>query len=286
MISAANLTDAVSTRSAQSIELPPPLTSSLLSQVPGVVHGITRRVSGLAAAGNMSYSGTRDRAAAWEVRRRWCGLLGVEPAQLVTAGQVHQNGVLRITAHQAGIGARPDSGLVGIGDALITTEPGPVLLSMHADCLPIFLVDPDLPAVAVIHAGWRGTVANVAGATVVALAAVGASPERLLAYLGPAIGVECYEVGDEVAAAWQAVAPEPQPDILRPTGERWRFSLALANASLLQAAGVPAAHIESSGVCTRCGGDDWFSHRGQGAATGRFGAMIGLRPVTAEVSSR
>ena len=260
--------------------LPPsglqPLRSTLLAQVPGVVHGMTRRIPALGeAAGNMSYSGSRDRSAAWHARQLWCAALGVDPDRLVTAGQVHGNGVLHVTAIQAGTGARPDSSQVGIGDALIATEPGVVLLSMHADCLPIFLVDPVVPAVAVIHAGWRGTVANVAGATVAALAAHHADPGRLLAFLGPAIGMECYEVGEDVAAAWRTVGAGTD-DILQPMGERWRFNLAAANAQLLIAAGVPAGQIEHSAICTRCGGDAWFSHRGQGAATGRFGAMIGL----------
>lgn len=257
----------------------PVLTSQLLAARPGVIHGITRRRPGLGPAdGNMSYTKPRDRQAAWRVRQLWCAAIGVDPERLVTAGQVHGNGVLRVTAGQAGRGARPDSSRAGVADALITNEPGVVLLSMHADCLPILLVDPATPAVGVIHAGWRGTVADVAGAAIAALsAAFGTDPGRVLAYLGPAIAGPCYEVGAEVADAWGDRASLVHAcHGLHARGPAWTFDLAAANTWLLRQAGVRPEHIERSGICTRCGTDDWFSHRGQGPATGRFGAIIAL----------
>lgn len=257
----------------------PVLTSPLLASFKGAIHGITRRRPGLGAAdGNLSYSGSRDAEAAWRMRQLWSAAIGVDPDRLVTAGQVHGNGVLRISADQAGIGAGPGSGLVGIADALITNQPGVVLLSMHADCLPILVIDPISPAVGVVHAGWRGTVANVVGATMAALTEeFGTDPNQVLAFLGPAIAPECYEVGDEVAAAWIGLVGDEHGQIAsQPHGARWQFDLAGANAFLLRAAGVRFGQIERSGICTRCGGDDWFSHRGQGPLTGRFGAMIAL----------
>lgn len=274
----ANNVDPVALTDASSHDVPV-LTSTLLTPVPGLIHGITRRRPGLGAAhGNLSYSGSRNAEDAWLMRQLWSAAIGVDPDRLVTAGQVHGHGVLRISADQAGIGARPGSGLVGNADALITNQPGAVLLSMHADCLPILLVDPLSPAIGVVHAGWRGTVANVAGAAVRAMTeAFGTDPDQVLAYLGPAIAASCYEVGSDVAEAWiDLVGEEHRQDGLQPLGARWRFDLAGANAVLLQGAGVPSEQIERSGICTRCGGDDWFSHRGQGPLTGRFGAMISL----------
>ena len=257
----------------------PRLTSSLLASIPGVVHGFTRRRPGLGAAdGNVSYSGTRDADEAWRMRRLWGRAIGVDPECLVTTGQVHGNGVLHVTGDHAGKGARPGSGLAGIADAMITNEPGLVLLSMHADCLPILLVDPVTPAVGVVHAGWRGTVADVAGAAIAALTETfGSDPTAVVAYLGPAIAADCYEVGDDVATAWKAVAGSAhQATALQLRGDCWTFDLTAANAYLLQRAGLRPDRIELSGICTRCNGDEWFSHRGQGPLTGRFGAMITL----------
>jgi YfiH family protein len=257
----------------------PRLTSSLLAAIPGVVHGFTRRRPGLGTAdGNVSYSGTRDADEAWRIRRLWCRAIGVDPERLVTTGQVHGTRVLPITVDDAGRGARPGSGRAGLADAMITNEPGVVLLSMHADCLPILLVDPVTPAVGVVHAGWRGTVGDVAGAAIAAMTeAFGTDPESVFAYLGPAIAADCYEVGSDVAAAWIGQAgPAHQGTGLTPRADRWTFDVTAANALLLQRAGLRPERIELSGICTRCRGDEWFSHRGQGPTTGRFGALIAL----------
>ena len=84
-------------------------------------------------------------------------------------GQVHGNTVIQVGAGDAGKGSRERGIHAGLGDALITDEPNVVLTTLHADCQPILLIDPDRPAVAAVHAGWRGTVADVGGATVAAM---------------------------------------------------------------------------------------------------------------------
>jgi YfiH family protein len=255
--------------------------SDLLAQVPQVRHVVTGRTRGLGQSeGNIGYSSPRDKADAWAMREHWCGLAGMDARRLVTLGQIHGAVVHRVRREDAGRGAQPGSQQIGLGDALITNEPGPVLMTLHADCQALLFVDPGTPthspAVGVAHAGWRGTVADVAGQTVAAMTeAFGTRPQDLLVCVGPAIGGCCYTVGAEVIDAWQALA-----------GTEWRtavsqddamcFSLRDANAWLLRRAGVLPAHIEESTVCTRCddAGARWFSHRGQGAATGRFGALI------------
>ncbi len=253
----------------------PVLRSRLLADLPGIVHGITRRVPDLGLAdGNLGYGSPRDREDAWAMRCRWSAAIGVDPERLVAAGQVHGADVLRVGAAQAGQGARPGSGRVGIGDALMTDEPGVALLSLHADCLPLLLVDPTRPAVAVVHAGWRGTVAGIAGAAVRAMAAAyGSRRDDLLAFLGPAIGPCCYEVGPEVAAAARA---SYGASVLRP-GERADhpyFDLWAAARQALLRAGLPPERIELAQVCTRCHVHHYFSHRAEGPSRGLFGAIV------------
>ncbi len=252
--------------------------SRLLATLPGIVHGLTGRVPGLGDAdGNVGYSPPRDGNDAWEMRQKWSAAIGVDPESIVTAGQVHGTTVLHVTAAQAGRGGRPRTPRLGLADALITDEPGLALMTLHADCVPILLVDPQRPAIAAVHAGWRGTVNDIAGATLLAMQrAFGSQPANIVAYLGPAIGACCYQVGADVAAAWQPLAAAMPDDVLQRDGERWRFNLHAANRALLVRAGVPASQIERSAICTCCAADDWFSHRGQGSATGRFGAIIAL----------
>lgn len=254
------------------------LRSRLLGDLPSVVHGVTRRVAGMGRAdGNLGYSGDRDRDDAWRMRRHWAAAVGVDPELLAVAGQIHGADVLRVGAADAGRGARPDSPRAGIADALITDESGVALLSLHADCLPVLLVDPDRPAVGVAHAGWRGTVADVAGAAVRAMnEAYGSRPSALRAFLGPAIGPCCYEVGTDVASAWRVQAGGAVAPALSASAERTLFDLRRGNAHLLQRAGLLPQHIDHSDICTRCASGDWFTHRGQGPSTGRFGAIIAL----------
>ncbi len=271
-----------------------PWQSELLSSIPGVAHGLTRRVEDLGRAhGNIGFSAPRDRDDAWAMRRHWCAAMGFEPEHLVTLGQIHGRDVHVVTKAHAGHGARPGSPQIGRGDALVTNEVGPVLMTLHADCQPVLVVDPGAgrrgPAVGVVHAGWRGTVANIVGATLrVMAAAFGTRTDDVHVVLGPAIGLCCYDVGEDVVDAWRQVAgadadealatggPSPVKTLRVPDPLRHRFSLTAANALLLNRAGVRAANMEVSGICTKCDGDHWFSHRGQGAQTGRFGAMISI----------
>lgn len=255
--------------------------SDLLVQVPRVRHLVTGRVPGLGRAdGNMAYSSPRDKADAWAMREHWCGRAGLDATGLVTLGQIHGAVVHRVRREDAGRGALPGSEQIGLGDALVTNQPGPVLMTLHADCQALLFVDPGSPtrspAVGVAHAGWRGTVADVAGQTVAAMTgAFGTQPHDLLVSVGPAIGGCCYTVGSEVVEAWRALAGSEWRAAVRQEGAT-HFSLRDANAWLLRRAGVLPEHIEVSTVCTRCddNGKRWFSHRGQGPATGRFGAMI------------
>jgi len=266
----------VTTVAASEILAPGVLRSRLLSEVSGVVHGVTGRVPGLGLAdGNIGYSAPRDVHDAWAMRRRWSAAIGVDPERLVAASQVHGATVARVEDGDAGRGARPGGPKVARADALMTDRPDVPLLSLHADCVPILLIDPRRPAVAVVHAGWRGTVADVVGATVRAMSdAYGSQPADLLAFVAPAIGPCCYEVGSEVIAAWEGRAGNDASLAL--VSDRSILNLPEANALLLRRAGIPDGHIEQSGVCTRCGGLEWFSHRGQGPTTGRFGALVAI----------
>jgi YfiH family protein len=216
------------------------------------------------------------------MRRRWCAGIGLEPEYLVTLGQIHGRDVHIATKAQAGHGARPGSTQIGLGDALVTNQIGPVLMTLHADCQPVLIVDPGAgrrgPAVGVAHAGWRGTAANTVGATLAVMTpAFGTRVDDVHVVLGPAIGPCCYDVGEEVVEAWRQTAGADADEALAMDGERHRFSVTAANALLLNRAGVRAANTEVSDICTKCDGDHWFSHRGQGAQTGRFGAMISIR---------
>ncbi|MGN6030189.1 MAG: peptidoglycan editing factor PgeF [Thermomicrobiales bacterium] len=269
---------------ATAATLPVPYRSELLARIPGIVHGLTYRVPGMGKAeGNIGYSGGRDREDAWAMRRQWAEAIGFDIEQMVNVGQVHGNEVIRAYPEDAGRGAAPGTEVIGYADALVTDAPNVFLSTMHADCQPILLVDPARPAVAAVHAGWRGTVADIAGNAVRAMQReFGSDPADLVAYLGPAIGGCCNEVGDEVIDAWKAIAADMGPLVelaITKPGAKHHFDVPRANSLLLQRAGVVPEHMEVSPICTKCEVDWWFSHRGQGAAAGRQAAFIGIVPV-------
>ncbi len=252
--------------------------SQLLSVHTKVIHGLTGRVPGLGLAdGNIGFGVPRDPTDAWSMRQKWCEAIGLDPRTLVTVRQIHGADVARARRGDAGRGAAPKSEPLGYADAIITDEPAVALMTLHADCLPVLLYDPERHAIAAIHAGWRGTVSNVVGNTVATMQeAFGTRPDCLIAFLGAAIRDCCYEVGTEVVEAWQLLAGKDWPRAAGWRDGRWFFDVARANQLILERCGVPGEQIELSAECTRCHGDRWFSHRGQGAESGRFAAIIAL----------
>lgn len=270
-----------SSSTLQSSTIPEPLQSHLLLQIPWVRHGLTYRVEGMGKAdGNIGLGSPRDADDAWQMRQLWCSGMGLDASKIVTMGQVHGNDVIRVFRTDAGTGARDRGTSIGIADALITNDPDVVLVTLHADCQPILLVDPVQRAVAAVHAGWRGTVADVGGHTVAAMQReFGSNPADLLAFLGPAIGPVANEVGDEVIEAWLTQAHDledtAQLAVLKP-GPKYHFDVPTANRLLLRRAGLLDEHIETSPICTKSNTDSWFSHRGHGPNAGREGALIAI----------
>lgn len=255
-----------------------PLQSTLFLRTGGVAHGLTKRVRSVhPAEANISYTAPRNRDAAWQMRQTWSTAIGVDASRLAVPYQVHGNGVAIVRNRHAGVGAAPGSKLVAKADAIVTSESEVVLMTTHADCLPLLLYAPESRVVATVHAGWRSTVAGVTRNTLRTMMSVyHVEPDEVLAYIGPAICRNCYEVGAEVEHAWRLIDAEDDAKAIVHSGDRKTFDLVAANRHLLELDGVLPLNIEESGLCTRCNGDEWFSHRGQGQYTGRFGAIIAL----------
>lgn len=149
-------------------------------------------------------------------------------------------------------------------DALISAETGRTLTVRTADCLPIFLWEKTGKAVAVVHAGWKGTHQGIAFKTVPRLKKLGADPWNIRVVFGPAIRPCCYEVGPEFAERFPA-------ETLRPNkAGRHQFDLVLANRLQLEAAGVPRTNFKDLKLCTACDTRTFFSFRRDPANKGRM----------------
>jgi YfiH family protein len=161
-------------------------------------------------------------------------------------------------------------------DAIITNNPEVSLFMRFADCTPILLFDPVKIAVGIAHAGWMGTLKQVASATVKAMcAAFGTHSSDIIAGIGPSIGSDHYQIGPDVTSRVIEVFHNDANKLLMYRDDGVYFDLWEANKLSLSIAGV--RQIEISGLCTACHPDDWYSHRAQKGKTGRFGAIIGLR---------
>ncbi len=236
---------------------------------PSIAHGVSTRAGGVSGGPystlNLGSSVGDDPMCVEENRLRLARALGFR--SLVTTPQVH--GVSALVVDESTAADAPSIR----ADILLTTSPGFLLMQRFADCVPLLFWHPDAQAVAVAHAGWRGTALGVAESAVAALRElVGAQPDGLRAAIGPSIGPCCFEVGREVVAQF------PHADGAVRKGPRGRPHLDLweLNRRALVLAGVPDKHIEVAERCTRCEADTFFSHRAMGYPAGRFGAAIGL----------
>lgn len=196
--------------------------------------------------------------------------MGVRDTHVVTAHQVHGNRVARV-------GQADGGSFIPECDGLVTNERGVFLLMRFADCAALMVYDPVRHVIGLAHAGWQGTLLRVAEALVKAMrSAYGSIPSDLVALIGPSIGPCCLEVGPEVVARAYASLADGQWVVSRLNAAGHAYlDIWQANRSQLERFGI--SNIETTGICTRCAQHEFFSHRGSGGITGRFGVIIGLR---------
>ena len=197
--------------------------------------------------------------------------LGFDVNNLVFTRQTHTDIVRVVDGSNRGEGL--DREVEPECDALVTNTPGLVLAAFTADCTPILLHDPVTGAVGAVHAGWPGTVADIAGKAVRAMCEnFGADPGNIRAAIGPNIGVCCFETHEDVPNAVREVLGAAAEDFIVPAGEKFRVDLKGVNAWLLRRAGV--RHMEVSRDCTACEPNRFWSHRRVGNDRGSLAAII------------
>jgi YfiH family protein len=295
------------------------LECTSFSRFPWLLHAFSTRRGGVSegrAAGlNLGFVTADARANVEENRQRFFAALGTEGYSLAALRQRHSTHIYlvmrgasgQLEYRPAGFPApQPPGHPLPVGDALVTDQPGVLLSVRTADCLPVLLLDPRRRALAAIHAGWRSALGRIVEKTVGLMRAVfGSDPHQLLAALGPGIRACCYEVGEEVVAAFCArfaqgetffrealrenpsasftarhpqlfLSGQPPGHLTRPAPAPHLDLVTVAEAQLCSA-GLRPSNIQVADFCTACRTDLFFSHRREGKGTGRMMGVIGIR---------
>jgi hypothetical protein len=262
----------------------------------GVSAGFTTR-----HAGNCALHTGDDPVAVIRRRERVAQTLGFSLDAWVCGEQVHGNQVAIARRSDAGRGSRSRAAAFPDTDALISDEPDLLLVQFFADCVPLYFFDPVKGAIGLAHAGWKGTVLDIAGRTIAKMAETfGSKPSDMLAAIGPSIGACCYEVGEEVARKVRELAEARSLDVegsvltqqnaqqgaeqgvqqgaQQSGGEsKARLDLKELNRQLMIKAGILPSRIEMTHWCTGCRKDLFFSYRMERGSSGRMMSWLGRK---------
>lgn len=259
------------------------LTFPLLEQAGMVRHLFSTRVGGVSegiyASMNLSYARGDKKEAVDENFRRIAEIFQTTPDHIVCSKQTHTTNIRRVTMQDMGKGVTRPFDYDEI-DGLVTDEPGIILCTSYADCVPLYFVDPENQAIGLAHSGWRGTVNRMGAVMVRTMQEIfGSKPQELLAAIGPSICQECYEIGEEVAENFRESFPGEWQYLLKDGKEAGKYQLDLweANRRILLNAGVLPEHLAVTDVCTCCNKEVLFSHRASNGKRGNLAAFLELR---------
>lgn len=261
----------------KNIDTTPYVGFAALEQYPFLRYGFSTRLGGVSrgifASMNLGFHRGDTDEHVIENYHRICESIGICSEHLVCNDQVHKTQVRVAGKADWGMGFCKERDYAEI-DAQITNEPGVPLVVFGADCVPLFLVDPVKRVIGAAHAGWKGTVGRIGAITVRRMTEeFGTKPSDVHVVIGPSIGACCYEVGEEVAECFAAEFASSEQLLTPKDNGKYMLDLWTANRLSLQEAGVMAEHITTSGLCTMCRQDLFFSHR---ATEGKRGSMAGF----------
>jgi YfiH family protein len=194
------------------------------------------------------------------------------------AKQVHGANVSRVTDADRGRGALSHKDAIPSTDALITDIPDVPIGIFTADCVPVFLYDPEKMAVGLVHAGWRGTAQSIVIKTIERMQAeFGSDSADMWAAIGPSIGQCCYEVGPDVFDSFVAEFDYADSLFRKTSDEKWHLDLWLANRRQLEGCGIDQERIIESRICSACNSHEYFSARKHGPRAGRTLSVMAIK---------
>lgn len=248
-----------------------------------VRHGFSTRLGGVSegclSSMNLSFTRGDDPEKVRENFRRMGMAIGFETKDLVLSDQTHTTNVRLVTEADRGKGFDRERDYTDV-DGLITDTPGLMLVTIYADCVPLYFVDPVHKAVGLSHSGWKGTVHRIGKVTLERMKeAFGTRPEDVQAAIGPSICQDCYEVSEDVAQAFMDEFADQLDDrlVYRKGNGKYQLNLWNANERILLEAGIRPEHLSITNICTCCNHELLFSHRASHGQRGNLAAFLGLK---------
>jgi YfiH family protein len=238
-----------------------------------VINAVFTRTGGISPDpwSSLNQGGTTgdQRSNVVENRKRAFDVLGLKVDSIFDVWQVHGTRMI-VTDKPRELDAPHEK-----ADIIITNQPGISLFMRFADCVPIFLYDPKENVIAIVHAGWQGTVKKITQNAVRCMEQeFNSKVKNILAGIGPSIGVDHYEVNQDVLVRFKNTYHDRFDEITKSNDKKTFLDLKEANIITLSELGVGS--IEVSEICTACDLKKWYSHRAENGKTGRFGALLSM----------
>lgn len=255
------------------------LIDSWTKNFPWMVAGFTSRVSlKNGSQNNLGLHVGDDEKTVLENRRNLAKAIQFPLNRWVCAKQIHENEVKYVSESDAGKGAEKYKTGIPNTDGLYTDREGLLLALAYADCVPIYFFTPSERKIGIVHAGWRGTVKEIAGELIKQWVDSGVKPEEIRAVIGPSICKDCYIVDNKVIQQVDEMSLPNTSDFYQKQ-RPGQFSLDLKglNRALIHFFGVPKENIAITNFCTSCHSEYFYSHRKSGGNAGRMLAFIGIR---------
>lgn len=268
----------------------PLFTFPLLEETGIVRHGFTTRLGGVSegmfSTMNLSFTRGDQTEAVAENYKRLAEALMVEPDSFVCSNQTHTTNVIRVGREDVkgcGIalcaaGNERDEKYQNV-DGMVTDDPRVTLVTLYADCVPLYFVDPVHHAIGLSHSGWRGTAARMGKAALEKMKQeFSTDPGDVICAIGPSICKNCYEVSRDVAESFQKEFKGREEEILLDQGAgKYLLNLWKANEIVLTEAGICSSHLTVTEVCTCCNPKLLFSHRASKGKRGNLAAVLALK---------
>jgi len=250
-----------------------------LSKAGGIRHLFSTRLGGVSQGAfanmNLSFSRGDDERNVMENFKRISGL-GFPIEKMVFSDQIHETIIKRVSGNDCGKGILTASDLTGV-DGLMTDEPGVMLVTFYADCVPLYFFDPVKKAVALAHAGWRGTLLGIGKITLDEMKReFGSDPHDILVGIGPSICQSCFEVKNEIVELFAArhygefITNSPVDQ------DKSFIDLQGINKQTLIGAGLQERNIELPYLCTKCNPEMFYSHRAMRGERGSMAAFLSI----------